>query len=105
MLFAQGITASTASVDTGGGPAQVAVSAAPTMVTVGTEGGPVTVRVPGGPYALTADSDGGPEIIRIATDPAARRSLRIASGGGPLQVEPAAGTGSVKSHSASGDAG
>jgi hypothetical protein len=105
MLFAQGITASTASVDTGGGPAQVAFSAVPTTVTVGTEGGPATVRVPGGPYALTAESDGGPEIIQIATDPAARRSLRITSGGGPLQVAPAAGTSGVKPHSASGDAG
>jgi len=105
MLFAQGITASTASVDTGGGPAQVAFSASPTMVTVGTEGGPAIVRVPGGPYALTADSGGGPEIIGIATDPAARLSLRIASGGGPLQVEPAAEAGSVKPHSASGEAG
>jgi hypothetical protein len=96
MLFAQGITASMASVDTGGGPAQVAFSAAPTTVTVGTEGGPATVRVPGGPYALTAESDGGPEIIQIATDPAARRSLRITSGGGPLQVAPAAGTGGIQ---------
>jgi len=105
MLFAQGITASTASVDTGGGPAQVAFSAVPEAVTVGTEGGPATVRVPAGPYALTADSDGGPEIIQIATDPAARRSLKITSGGGPLQVAPAAEAGSVKPHSASGDAG
>ncbi|HET9968480.1 MAG TPA: hypothetical protein VFQ68_09595 [Streptosporangiaceae bacterium] len=95
-LFARGITASTASVDTGGGPAQVAFSAAPEAVTVGTEGGPAIVRVPGGPYALTADSDGGPELIQIATDPAARRSLRITSGGGPLQVEPAAGTGGIQ---------
>lgn len=96
MLFAQGITASTASVDTGGGPAQVAFSAVPTTVTVGTEGGPATVRVPSGPYALTAESDGGPEIIQIATDPAARRSLRITSGGGPLQVAPATGTGGIQ---------
>ena len=96
MLVARGITASTASVDTGGGPAQVVFSAAPTTVTVGTEGGPATVRVPGGPYALTAESDGGPEIIQIATDPAARRSLRITSGGGPLQVAPAAGTGGIQ---------
>jgi len=96
MLFAQGITASTASIDTGGGPAQVAFSAAPTTVTVGTEGGPATVRVPSGPYALTAESDGGPEIIQIATDPAARRSLRIISGGGPLQVAPATGTGGIQ---------
>jgi hypothetical protein len=95
-LFAQGITAATASVDTGGGPAQVAFSAAPEAVTVGTEGGPATVRVPGGPYALTADSDGGPEIIGIATDPAARLSLRITSGGGPLQVEPASGSGGLQ---------
>ncbi|HEX5304111.1 MAG TPA: hypothetical protein VFW50_44670 [Streptosporangiaceae bacterium] len=96
MLSARGITASTASVDTGGGPAQIVFSAVPRAVQVGTEGVPVIVRVPGGPYALTADSDGGPEIIGIATDPAARLSLRITSGGGPLQVAPAAGTGGIQ---------
>jgi hypothetical protein len=53
-----------------------------------TDGGPATLRVPGGPYALTADSDGGPELIGIATDPAARPSIAISSGGGPLQLEP-----------------
>jgi hypothetical protein len=105
MLVARGITAATASVDTGGGPAQVAFSAAPTTVTVGTDGGPVIVRVPGGPYALTADSDGGPELIGIATDPAARRSLRIASGSGPLQVEPASGSGGLEPPAPPGDAG
>jgi hypothetical protein len=105
VLSAQGITASTASVDTGGGPAQVAFAAAPQAVTVGTDGGPVTVRVPGGPYALTADSDGGPEIIRIATDPSARRSLRITSGGGPLQVEAASGAGHRQPPAAPHDAG
>jgi hypothetical protein len=104
-LAARGITAATASIDTGGGPARVAFSAAPEAVTVGTDGGPVTVRVPDGPYALTADSDGGPEIIQIATDPAARRSLRIASGGGPLRVEPAAGDGGIPPPASPGNAG
>jgi hypothetical protein len=47
--------------------------------------------VPGGPYALTADSAGGPEVVRIATDPAARRSITVTSGGGPLRIEPSAG--------------
>jgi len=105
LLVAREITASTASVNTGGGPAQVVFSAVPQAVTVGTEGGSVTVRVPGGPYALTADSDGGPEIIGIATDPAARRSLRITSGGGPLEVKPVPGAGSRQPPSPSGDAG
>jgi len=105
MLSARGITAATASVDTGGGPAGITFSAAPTAVRVGTEGGPAIVRVPGGPYALTADSDGGPEIIQIATDPAARRSLRITSGGGPLQVEPAAGPGGIQPPAPPSDAG
>ena len=48
--------------------------------------GPLTV--PGGPYALTADSGGGPESIGIATDPSARRSITVSSGGGQLQVGP-----------------
>jgi hypothetical protein len=87
-LTAQGITAATATLDTGGGPAQVAFSAAPKAVTMNTDGGPAILRVPGGPYALTADSAGGPELIGIATDPSARASLTISSGGGPLQLEP-----------------
>lgn len=88
-LDARGISAATASVSTGGGPAQVAFSAAPKTVTVTSDGGPAILRVPGGPYALTADSAGGPELIGIATDPAARVSLTISSGGGPIQLEPA----------------
>ena len=88
-LAARGISAATAHISTGGGPAQVTFSAAPKTVTVSSDGGPAILRVPGGPYALTADSEGGPELIGIATDPAARPSLTITSGGGPLQIEPA----------------
>ena len=57
-------------------------------MTVSTDGGPAILRVPGGPYALTADSDGGPELIGIATDPAARASIKVTSGGGPILVGP-----------------
>ena len=88
-LVAQGITAVTATISTGGGPAQVVFAAAPHALTLNTDGGPAMLRVPGGPYAVTADSDGGPELIEIATDPAARPSIHISSGGGPLQLEPA----------------
>lgn len=88
-LTTRDITAATATFDTGGGPAQVAFSAVPKAVTVNSDGGPALVRVPGGPYAVNAESDGGPELIGIATDPAARVTLTISSGGGPLQVEPA----------------
>jgi hypothetical protein len=48
--------------------------------------------VPGGPYALNATSDGGgPQSVGIATDPAAHRSITVTSGGGSLEIEPAAG--------------
>jgi hypothetical protein len=90
-LVARGVAAATAAITTGGGPAQVTFSAAPRTVRLDTDGGPATLRVPGGPYALTADSDGGPELIGIATDPAAHPSIKISSGGGPLQLEPAPG--------------
>jgi hypothetical protein len=88
-LVARGINSATASISTGGGPAQVTFAAAPRTVRLYTDGGPAMLRVPGGPYALTADSDGGPELIEIATDPAARPSIHISSGGGPLQIAPA----------------
>ena len=88
-LAAREITAAKAILSTGGGPAVIAFAADPDSVTVSTDGGPATLRVPGGPYRLTADSDGGPEIVGIATDPAARPSIHISSGGGPLQLEPA----------------
>jgi hypothetical protein len=88
-LLAQDITAATATVTTGGGPATVAFSAAPKSVKLSTDGGPAVLAVPGGPYAVTADSGGGPESLAIATDPAAGPTLTVSSGGGPLRIEPA----------------
>jgi hypothetical protein len=96
VLTARAVTARTASLSTGGGPAEVAFAAAPDTVDLGTDGGPVNLRLPGGPYALTADSDGGPELIQIATDPAARASIRVTSGGGPILVAGASGSGSIQ---------
>jgi hypothetical protein len=104
VLTAREVTATAASLSTGGGPAQVVFTAAPDSVSLSTDGGPVTLRLPGGPYALTADSDGGPELIGIATDPAARASVRVTSGGGPLLVTPASGSGRVQPPSVPGDA-
>ena len=94
-LAARAITSAKAIVDTSGGPAVVAFSADPDSVTVSTDGGPATLRVPGGPYAFTADSGGGPEVIGIATDPAARASITVTSGGGPILVGPVGGRGSA----------
>jgi hypothetical protein len=90
-LVAQGVAAATATVITGGGPAQIEFTTAPDTVVLSTDGGPATLAVPGGPYALTADSGYGPEQIGIATDPAARNSITANSGGGPLTIEPATG--------------
>ena len=90
-LIARGVSAATATVSTGGGPGQIAFSAAPASVRLSTDGGPLMLIVPGGPYALSAESDGGPQQVGIATDPAARVSITVNSGGGPLQVEPAPG--------------
>ena len=95
VLIARGVTAATASISTGGGAAVVAFTAAPDAVTLNTDGGPATLRVPGGPYAVSADSEGGPEIIGIATDPAARATLKVMSGGGPILLGPATGTGTA----------
>ena len=88
-LLAQDIAAATATITTGGGSATVAFSAAPKSVKLSTDGGPAVLAVPGGPYAVTADSGGGPESLAIATDPAARPTLTVSSGGGPLRIEPA----------------
>ncbi len=90
-LSDQGAGAATADVTTGGGSARIAFSAAPVTVLLSTEGGPLTLTVPAGPYALTADSDGGPQSVDIATDPAARRSMTVTSGGGALRIGPAPG--------------
>ena len=91
-LSARDVAATTATVTTGGGDASVIFSAAPDTVTVSTDGGQARLVVPGGPYALNATSDqGGPQSVGIATDPAARRSITVISGGGPLVIEPAAG--------------
>jgi hypothetical protein len=89
-VFAQGITAAAVTVTTGGGPAQIAFAAPPQTVAVSTDGGMASLTVPGGPYALTAESDGGPQWVGIATDPAARPSITVTTGGGPLRVAPSA---------------
>ena len=88
-LIARDIAAATATVVTGGGDATVVFSAAPKSVKLSTGGGTAVLAVPGGPYAVTADSGGGPESLAIATDPAARPTLTVSSGGGPLRIEPA----------------
>jgi hypothetical protein len=88
-VIAQGVDAATATVSTDGGNARIAFVAAPDSVTVSTDGGAALLTMPGGPYALTADSDGGPESVQIATDPTARRSLTVSTGGAPLRIEPA----------------
>lgn len=78
----------TVTVSTGGGPAAIAFTEAPDTVLVSTDGGPAVLTVPGGPYAVTADSGGGPQWVGIATDPAARASITVTSGGGPLRIQP-----------------
>ena len=90
-LTAQDVAAATATITTGGGNATVTFVKAPQSVSVSTDGGAVVLAVPGGPYAVVADSSGGPQSVTIATDPAARRTLAVTSGGGPLQIEPAPG--------------
>jgi hypothetical protein len=87
-LSAAGIDATTVTVLTGGGRAQIGFSAPPDGLFVSTDGGPATLRVPGGPYALTASTYGGPEAIGIATDPAVGRSITVTTGGGALRIEP-----------------
>jgi hypothetical protein len=42
---------------------------------------------------VAADSDGGPQSVAIATNPNARATLAVTSGGAPLRIEPAAGPG------------
>jgi len=88
-LVGQDLAAPTATITTGGGDATVVFSAAPKSVKLSTDGGTAVLAVPGGPYAVTADSGGGPESLAIATDPAARPTLTVSSGGGPLRIEPA----------------
>jgi hypothetical protein len=90
-LVARDVAAASATVTTGGGPAQIAFAAPPQTVTVSTDGGPAVLTVPGGPYALTAESDGGPQWVGIATDPAARPSITVTTGGGPLRIAPLPG--------------
>jgi hypothetical protein len=91
-LTAQDVAMATATITTGGGNAMVTFAKAPESVSVSTDGGAAILAVPGGPYAVVADSSGGPLSVTIATDPAARPTLAVTSGGGPLQIEPDPGT-------------
>jgi hypothetical protein len=85
-LQAKDVDAATATVITDGGEARIGFSAAPDTVVISTDGGTVELAVPGGPYALTTDSNGGPQLVRIATNAAARRSITVTTGGGPLTI-------------------
>jgi hypothetical protein len=92
-LTAQDVAAATATITTGGGLAMVTFAKAPESVSVSTDGGTAILAVPGGPYAVAADSDGGSQSMAIATDPGARSTLTVTTGGGPLRIEPAPGRG------------
>ena len=92
-----GLATATATVITGGGDAWLGFESAPGTLVASTDGGGALLAVPPGPYALTADSNGSYQVadsngsyqvIAVATDPAARRSITVTTGGGPLLVEP-----------------
>jgi len=85
-LIATRVSAATAVVTTGRGPAQITFSAAPESVRVSTRGGLAELIVPGGPYALTTNSDGAPQTIAIATSSAAHRTITVTTGGGQLLI-------------------
>jgi len=89
-LIAQDLAAATATITTSGGDAMVDFVAAPDSVSVSADGGAAVLAVPGGPYAVAADSGGGLQSVAIATNPNARPTLAVTSGGGPLRIEPAA---------------
>ena len=75
-------------VDTGGGPAQLTFDQPPTAVMLSTENGSATVSVPGGPYSVTAATEGGSQTVDVPTASAARHSLTVSTGGGPLEIVP-----------------
>jgi DUF4097 and DUF4098 domain-containing protein YvlB len=99
-LFATGVSAPTATVVTESGDVRLAFVTAPNSVQVNTGGGAAFLSVPGGPYALTTDNGGGPQSVGISINPAAARSINVATQGGALQVEPARTSGSSGSLSA-----
>ncbi|NGO07972.1 hypothetical protein G5C60_10000 [Streptomyces sp. HC44] len=73
-------------VDTDGGSADAAFSAAPDTADVRTSGGDLSLRLPGGPYAVDADADGGTEKVTVKTDPASARKVTAKSGGGDITI-------------------
>jgi len=99
-LFAQGVSAPTATVIGEGGDVRLGFRTAPESVQVNTGGGAAFVTVPGGPYALTTDNGGGPQSVGISIDPAAARSINVSTQGGPLRVEPPGAAGSLSAKSA-----
>jgi hypothetical protein len=99
-LFAQGVSAPTATVIAEGGDVRLGFRTAPQSVQVNSGGGAAFVSVPGGPYALTTDSGGGPQSVGISIDPAAARSINVSTQGGPLRVEPLGAAGSLSARSA-----
>ncbi len=89
-LWAQDVDAPTTTVITGGGDARVVFTATRRLGRRQHRRRPATMAVPGGPYALTADSNGGDQSVGIPVSPAARHSITVTSGGGPLVIVPSA---------------
>ncbi|WP_405617046.1 DUF4097 family beta strand repeat-containing protein [Streptomyces sp. NBC_00076] len=73
-------------VDTAGGDADAAFSAAPDTADVRTDGGDLSLRLPGGPYAVDADAEGGSEKVTVKTDPASAHKVTAKSGGGDVTI-------------------
>ncbi|GAA3945003.1 lipoprotein [Amorphoplanes auranticolor] len=82
------ISAPTVTVNTGGGPADVTMSAMPRSVSVRTRGGELTMALPGGPYAVTAKSAGGRKEIGVTTA-ATGAKVDVSTAGGKTTIKQA----------------
>ncbi|WIM96377.1 DUF4097 family beta strand repeat-containing protein [Actinoplanes oblitus] len=75
---------------TGGGAVQLTFATAPGSVSVDSAGGDVTLRLPRDSYRVDARGDGGSTRIDVPTDGTAAHRIGVESGGGTIQVVPAA---------------
>lgn len=91
LVNASGVVSATARVNTEGGSAWLSFTKAPQSVQVTTGSGDATLVLPGGPYAVRADSAGGPELVSVPVSATAASTVAVRTGGGELQVKPAAG--------------
>ncbi|QYC42373.1 hypothetical protein Nocox_23850 [Nonomuraea coxensis DSM 45129] len=85
-IRAEGLAGGRVTATSDSGDVTLAFTAQPDQVTTENDSGRTVVRVPAGPYRVEAETDSGDKRITAAADASARRSIKVSSDSGDLEV-------------------